>query len=362
MPLSEPLQQVDRTFVLHGGRKLIYFGGCDYFRLGSHPAVLAALTDGTHRLGVNVAASRSTTGNHRLYGELEAAVAKFFGAEAALLVASGYATNLVVAQALAGKFSHVCVDERSHGSVVDALRFTEATVITFQHRDPGHLRGQLAALPKPAPVLLFTDGMFSHDGSAAPLREYRRVLPHGSMMIVDDAHGAGVLGAQGQGTVEHARMSRQRLIQTVSLSKAFGCYGGAILCPRGFRDQIIESSRMFNGNTPLPLPLASAALAAIHELKRHPKWRHRMMTSAERAKSALRAAGRNIPEAPGPIVAITPRDAADAEALRSNLLRHHVFPCFIRYAKRPGYFRFMISSEHTPAQVDALIRGLTEFD
>ena len=98
MPLAEPLQQVDRTFVLHRGHKLIYFGGCDYFRLSSHPDVLRALAEGVEKFGLNVAASRMTTGNHRLFGQLENELANFFNVEGAALLSNGYATNLAFAQ------------------------------------------------------------------------------------------------------------------------------------------------------------------------------------------------------------------------------------------------------------------------
>src|SRR5215468_173804 len=112
MPEPEPLQQIDRTYVRWRGRKLSYFAGCDYFRLASHPRVLAAFAACLKRYGFSVAASRVTTGNHVLYRELEQRLAEFFGAPSALVVSSGYATNLVVAQALAGSFSHVLIDER----------------------------------------------------------------------------------------------------------------------------------------------------------------------------------------------------------------------------------------------------------
>src|SRR5689334_19754014 len=124
-PMTEaaPLQQIRRTFVRFQNRTLSYFAGCDYFRLSSHPRVIKALNAGLNKYGLNVAASRLTTGNHILYGKLEAAIADFFGAEDALLTSGGYITNLVAAQALAGNFSHALVDERSHPSLGDAARF-----------------------------------------------------------------------------------------------------------------------------------------------------------------------------------------------------------------------------------------------
>ena len=125
--MTEPasLQQVKRTYVRQRGLTLSYFGGCDYFRLGSHPVVLAAVREGLQRYGLNVAASRLTTGNHRLYELLEKKLARFFGVESALLASNGYLPNLMVAQALAGEFSHALIDERAHGSLIDAAQFLD---------------------------------------------------------------------------------------------------------------------------------------------------------------------------------------------------------------------------------------------
>jgi 8-amino-7-oxononanoate synthase len=358
VPLAEPLQQVGRTYVLHRGRKLSYFGGCDYFRLASHPKVLRALHEGAEQFGLNVAASRSTTGNHVLFGELESAVAKFFRAPAAVLFSNGYVTNFGVCQALAGEITHTLIDARSHASVADAVRLLGCDVLTFEHRSAHDLAAQVKKLRVNARLLVVTDGMFSHDGSAAPLREYLRVLPRSALLLVDDAHGGGVLGERGGGTVEHAGVSRQRVIQTVALSKAFGCYGGAVLCSAKLRERIIERSRLFNGNTPLPLPLANAALTAVELLKRNPAWRARMNANAARVKQSLRETGREIPDNPGPIISIAPGDTAEAKRLSARLLKHGVFPSFIRYANSTGCFRFMISSEHTREQLDALVSVL----
>src|SRR5262249_36692642 len=135
----EPLQQIERTYVRFRGRKLSYFSGCDYFRLASHPRVVAALKAGASRYGLNVAASRLTTGNHALYGELERTLADFFGARKALLVPSGFVTNMVVAQALAGTFSHALIDDKAHPSLSEAARLVECPVLRFRHLDPADL-------------------------------------------------------------------------------------------------------------------------------------------------------------------------------------------------------------------------------
>jgi len=357
--MPHALQQVDRTYVRDGRRILSYFAGCDYFRLASHPKVLQAARAGLKKHGLNVSASRLTTGNHRLYESLEASLAEFFGADSATLVSNGYAPNLMAAQTLAGQYSHALLDERAHGCLNDAAQLLDCPVLKFKHRDADDLARILRRLGTVKPILL-TDGMFSHDGSIAPIRDYLRVLPPQGALLLDDAHGAGVLGESGRGTPEHAGVSTRRIIQTVTLSKAFGVYGGAVLGPHKLKKAMVGNSRLFVGSTPLPLPLAAAALESIRLLKTDWDLRHRLVRNTNRVKAALRAGGIPVAENPGPIIPLIPRNAQEAGSLRRRLLTGKIHPPFIQYPGGPkgGYFRFVISSEHTSGQLEGLLQAL----
>jgi 7-keto-8-aminopelargonate synthetase-like enzyme len=360
MTEPEPLQQIDRTYVRFRNRKLSYFSGCDYFRLASHPAVLKAAQEGVKKFGLNVAASRLTSGNHALYRELEKRLAKFFDAPDALLVSSGYMTNLAVAQALAGNFSHALIDERAHPSLLDAAQMFGCPVLQFTHRAARGLEQALQRCgPGTRPILL-TDGMFAHDGSHAPLRAYLNILPQDAVLLVDDAHGAGVLGKTGKGTLELEHVGRSRVVQCVTLSKAFGAYGGAILGTRALRQRIVERSRIFVAGTPLPLPLASAALKAISVLKAEQGLRTRLQSYVAYVREALRKAGLELPETAGPIVPLQVKDRRELSKLNRALLAADIYPPLIHYPGSPanGFFRFVISSEHTHRQLDHLISVL----
>lgn len=355
--LPPTLQQIAHTRVLLRGRRLDYFAGCDYFRMASHPQLLQALRDGLAKFGLSVSASRTTTGNHLLYERLEKSLASFFGAETATLAPNGSAPNSMVAQALAGQFSHVLMDERAHGCLADAARLMDCPIIKFQHRDASDLARVIHRLGVTKPLVM-TNGMFSHDGSVAPLKDYLAVLPRGGWLLVDDAHGAGVLGATGRGSLQHAGVSRARIIQTITLSKAFGVYGGAVLGSRQLRAAIIARSGIFTGCTPLPLPLACAALKSIAILRSGARLRKRLEGNVSYLRTKLRDAGIPAPEMPGPIISIVPRDKRDASRLSRRLLAAGIHPPFIRYPGGPetGYFRFAISSEHSIAQLDRLAR------
>ena len=364
--LAEPLQQIDRTHVLHRGRKLIYFAGCDYFRLASHPEILRAVHTGLDEFGLNVAASRKTTGNHPLYGELEGSLARFFGTETALLLSNGYATNLAVAQALAGDFTHALIDERAHGSLLDAARILDCPIVSFPHRAADAAakiaQGILRRRSAKSKLLLITDGLFSHSGETAPLDEYLRRLPSNVTLLVDDAHGAGILGRRGRGTAEHLGLEPDpRLIQTITLSKAFGTFGGAILGTTALRQKIIKRSRLFVGNTPLPLPLTAGGLAALQLVGADPKLRRRLHFNSSHVKAALRQAGFPSNDGPGPIIPIHPRRPEQVARLETKLLNAGIHPPYINYlgGLNDGYFRVVISSEHTAADLDSLVRALT---
>lgn len=360
MTKLEPLQQLARNHVRFRGRKLLYFSGCDYFRLASHPAVLKAARDGLKKFGLNVAASRLTTGHHEIYEQLESLLAKFFAAEDALLVASGYLTSAIVAQALAGNFSHALVDERAHPALLDAAFQLNCPILKFKHRDTGDFARAVARCGQGARPIVLTDGMFSHDGSVAPLKKYLKLLPRDGLLLVDDAHGAGVLGKNGRGTPEFENVSRRRIVQCVTLSKAFGVYGGAILGTPELREKIFARSRAFIGSTPPPLPLANAALQSVKILGANKSFRQRLNRNADFVKAMLRKSGVKFPEAPGPIVRLQIESESEIAALKKDLLAAGIYPPFLKYhGVTEGYFRFVISSEHTRAQLNKLTAVLT---
>ncbi len=357
----EPLQQIQRTYVLHRGRQYAYFSGCDYYRLASHPKVLAALPTGARKYGLNVAASRLTTGNHRLYRELERELARFFQAPDALVVATGYLGSLVVAQALAGNFSHALIDENAHVALRDAADLLACPVLKFRHRDPDSVAKAVGRCGPGARLILLTDGMFSRDGSTAPLAEYLQVLPKDALVLVDDAHGAGVLGKNGRGTPEHAGVGRQRIIQTVTLSKAFGVYGGIVLGSAQLRRAALTRSHLVVGSTPLPLPLVAAALVSVKLLRCDKSLRERLFRNAEFVKGPLRQIGVRLPEEPGPIIPLMPKNQSAARRMERGLLAAGIFPPFLKYPGGPpnGYFRFVVSSEHSRQQLEALVQVLS---
>jgi 8-amino-7-oxononanoate synthase len=343
--LPEPIEQVGRVHVRYRGRKLIYFGGCDYYRLASNDHLKNTVTRALKTDGLNVAASRVTTGNHPIYEQLEAALRVFFKVDAALVTSTGYTANLVISQALAGEFSHVIIDERGHPSLKDAAQLLDCPTLEYKHRDPAAAAQAIARCGEFARIALLTEGVFAIDGSLAPLPELLRSLPGDGVLLLDDAHGAGVLGKNGRGTAEHFGVRDKRLVRSITLSKAFGTFGGAVLGSKQLCRNIISRSRLFAGSTPPPLPLAKAVVSSLATIQTDSALRERLKKNTE-------LLGREFP-----ILSIVPASDSDAKRLKRELLKAGIFPSLIKYPGGPptGYFRFAVSSEHTPAQIRRLL-------
>ena len=359
----EALALAGQNEVRFRGRTLVYFSGCDYFRLARNPNLAAAAISTLKQSGLNVAASRMTTGNHKIYAQLESALAGFFGSETAVILPDGYFAPIVAAQALAGEFTHALVDEFAHGALLDAARMLNCPVKPFKHRDAGSLKQFIVRAGKNARPIILTDGMFAHDGSVAPLRDYLKFLPRTGLVLVDDAHGAGVLGATGAGTLEYEQVGRRQIIQCATLSKAFGAYGGVVLASRELRQKIWLRGRAFIGTTPLPPPLAGAALKSLKILGAGKLKRGKLFQNLAYTRTKLRAAGWEISETPGPIIRLPAMEEPHVTELKALFLAAGIYPPFLKYsgASARGAFRFVISSEHRRAQLDQLISVLAGF-
>ncbi|MDX1951383.1 MAG: pyridoxal phosphate-dependent aminotransferase family protein [Verrucomicrobiota bacterium] len=343
-----------------GPRKLLYFGGCDYFRLARSGIMGRALIRAAASQ-MSVSASRMTTGNHPLYTEVEQKMARFFAAEFALIVSNGYLTNLIAAQGMAGDFGQVWIDARAHASLQDAaLHLKAGKILKFEHRSSSGVAKLYRKLPSGSRAILLTDGMFPVDGAVAPLAEYVKVTASERVwLMIDDAHAAGVLGENGRGTIEHWGIKRERVIQTVTLGKAFGAFGGAIIGGKEFCRKVVVKSRAFTGSTPPPLPFMAVAKKSISILA-HPRLRNALHNRCDHLASELEKGGFKWERNPGPILFIPMKDEQSASRMRGRLLKAGIYPSLLRY---PGggseiYFRFVISSSHTPGQLSTLAHAV----
>ncbi|GGK83168.1 8-amino-7-oxononanoate synthase [Streptomyces flaveus] len=263
----------------------------DYLGLARHPEITEAAAHAAKRWGGGATGSRLVTGSTELHAELERELAEFCGFESALVFSSGYAANLAAVTALAPHGSLVVSDAGNHASLIDGCRLARGTTQVVAHADPEAVRKALGTHSGPAVVV--SDTVFSVDGDAAPLAELAGACREfGAGLVVDDAHGLGVLGDGGRGAPHAAGLAGAGdVVTTVTLSKSFGSQGGAVLGPARVIDHLVNAARTFIFDTGLAPAAAGAALAALRLLRREPERAARARAVATQLHTRLTAEG-----------------------------------------------------------------------
>lgn len=249
------------------GQEVLLLCSNNYLGLATHPELIEAALAATSRYGVGTGGSRLISGSMEPHAELEEALAAFKGSEAALLFNSGYAANTGILQGLFGADDLIFSDAINHASIVDGCRLSKARTVIYPHADVAALEALMRAeAPKrKGRWVIVTDGVFSMDGDLAPLPELVRLKQRfDALLMVDDAHGSGVLGTHGRGTAEYLGCHGQVDLQMGTLGKALGCAGAYLAADRAVIDTLINRSRSFIFSTSLPPAVPAAALAALH--------------------------------------------------------------------------------------------------
>ncbi|WP_431040683.1 8-amino-7-oxononanoate synthase [Streptomyces sp. P1-3] len=270
---------------------LLDLAGNDYLGLARHPRVTAAAAEAAQRWGAGATGSRLVTGSTELHAELERELAAFCGFESALVLSSGYAANLAAVTALSGADALIVSDAGNHASLIDGCRLSRAETVVAPHADPAAVAKALDGHEGRA--LAVTDSVFSVDGDAAPLADLADVCrAAGAALVVDDAHGLGVLGAGGRGAPYAAGLAgAPYAVATVTLSKALGSQGGAVLGPARVIEHLVNTARTFIFDTGLNPAAVGAALAALRLLRREPERAERVRAVATALHTGLTAAG-----------------------------------------------------------------------
>lgn len=344
------------------GRRLVDFSSNDYLGLAGHPEPAAAMGRCAARSGAGSGASHLISGHGAEHAALEEALAAFTGRERALLFSTGYMANLGVLSALAQRGEAVLLDRLSHASLIDGALLSGARLRRYAHADVAHARRLLAANRQPTAVLA-TDGVFSMDGDIAPLAELARAAcAHEAWLVVDDAHGIGVLGPTGRGALELAGLTAEDVPVLVgTLGKAFGSFGAFVAGSSGLIDLLVQKARPYVYTTALPQPVAAATRSALALAEREPWRRERVRSLTARFRSAARAEGVPLTESTTPIQPI-PLGSARAALQAQRVLREAGFwVVAIRSPTVPAgqeRLRVTVTAAHTEAQVDALAESL----
>jgi 8-amino-7-oxononanoate synthase len=337
------------------GRPLHSFSCNDYLNLSQHPAVLAAAAEALRRYGVGAGASRLITGNHPLFAELEARLARLKGTEDACVFGSGYLANAGIVPALVDRDDLIVLDELAHSCLWAGSRLARATVLRFRHNDVAHARALLAEHRHRHPrTLIATEGVFSMDGDLAPLPALAALVQdYDAWLLTDDAHGLGVVGDGRGSTFAHGAAADVPL-QMGTLSKAVGGYGGYLCASRPVIELIRNRARTFVYSTGLPPAMVAAAVAALDIIAADPEC---AQLPLRKATAFTRRLG--LPEAQSPIVPIVLGSAERALAAARLLEDEGFLVAAIRPPTVPeGTARLRIT--FSAAQPDAAVARLAE--
>ncbi|MCB5205963.1 8-amino-7-oxononanoate synthase [Methylovorus mays] len=356
------IQGPQTTEVVANGKRLLSFASNDYLGLANHPRLISAMQQATQAVGVGSGASHLITGHHALHEELEQALARFVGLPAALLFSTGYMANMGVVAALVGRDDAVFADKLNHASLNDAVVLSRAEFKRYPHQDLPALESMLAA-SRARRKLVLVDAVFSMDGDIAPLPEILALCErYDAWLMLDDAHGFGVLGEQGAGILEHFNITSPRIIYMATLGKAAGVAGAFVAGEPVLIDYLLQQARTYIYTTASPAALAAAlqeALKVIHdEPQRRAHLRH--LISILNAHTPRRWQWMPSETAIQPLLV-----GGNDEVLRLSeyLLTHGLLVPAIRpptVPKGTARLRISLSATHSEQDVHTLIDALRE--
>ena len=352
----------ERLLVTQDGRALIDFSSNDYLGLARHPALARAMSDCAARTGAGSGASHLITGHGIEHARLEEELAAFTGRERSLLFSSGYMANLAVLSALVGRGERVLLDRLSHASLIDGARLAGAQLHRYGHADAQSAERLVAADPART-ALIGTDGVFSMDGDLAPVPQLARAAQaHEAWLLVDDAHGLGVIGASGRGTLEHFNLGVDAVPVLIgTLGKAFGSYGAFVAGSSELIEFLIQKARAYIYTTALPQPVAAASRAALALIRTEGWRRERLAAHIGRFRELALKAGVPLMASATPIQPVLLGSAAAALTAQRQLEAAGLCVLAIRPPTVPAggaRLRVTLSAAHTPAQLERLVGEL----
>jgi glycine C-acetyltransferase len=347
------------------GREVALFAGSNYLDLAAHPAVAEAAARAARELGCAAGGSRLITGNLALHEAFEAELAAFFGTEAALVFATGYMANVGVIPALVGPGDAVVSDALNHASIIDGCKLSGAAVRVFAHGDAAAAEDALArAAREHRRVLLAVDGVYSMDGDLAPLPALvAAARRHGALVLLDDAHGTGTLGARGRGTAELLGVEGGVDVLLGTLGKALGSFGAFVAGSARLRELLVNTARSFIFSCALAPPQVAAAQASLRLVAREPWRRARLAANAARLRARLAERGLSTAPSATHIVPVVIGDNARTMAACEALLARGYFAQGIRHPSVPeGTARLRITpmATHREAELDGLADAIAE--
>ena len=348
------------TEVIIEGVRTTVFGSNNYLGLSQDPDCIAAAADALRTFGGGTTGSRIANGTHALHNALEAELASFYQRRSCMMFTTGYQANVGMLSALAGKDDYLLIDADSHASIYDGCRLGHAQVIRFRHNDADDLYRRLRRLSgQPGSRLIVVEGVYSMLGDSAPLVDIASVKRQtGAMLMVDEAHSLGVLGASGRGLSEAAGVEEDVDFIVGTFSKSLGSVGGFCVSDHPDFDILRVVCRSYMFSASMPPAVVASARAALVRLQEAPSLRDRLWSNARQLHGGLRRAGFTVGPQVSPIVAIQMPDAETAVALWNLLMDRGIYVNLVLPPATPDgrpLMRVSVTASHDRGQIDALI-------
>jgi 8-amino-7-oxononanoate synthase len=358
------LQSAQGAEVIVDGKTYVNFCSNDYLGLANHPQVVAAFQAAANDFGVGSGASHLVCGHSSLHHQLELELAEFVGRDRALLFSTGYMANLGAVNALLGKNDYVFEDRLNHASLLDAGLLSGARFQRFLHNDLDNLESRLKKAGQ-GRKLIVVDSVFSMDGDLAPLPELALLAQqYNAWLMVDDAHGMGVFGANGAGCAQHFKLDQQQLpIVMGTLGKAFGGFGAFVAGSAALIETLIQFSRPYIYTTALPPAVAAANLASLHLMRRDDHYRQHLHRLIAQFKTGAATLGLKLMPSCSAIQPLLVGDSVKALALSAALTEKNLLISAIRPPTVPANtarLRITLTAAHSEQHVDQLLTGLAE--
>ena len=344
------------------GKRVLNFCSNNYLGLANHPRLVEAARKAMEQYGVGPGAVRTIAGTMTLHVELERRLAEFKGVEAAITFQSGFAANLATIPAIVGREDVIFSDQLNHASIIDGCRLSRAKIIAYPHNDVDALEDLIKEHgPQYRRKLIVTDGVFSMDGDIAPLPRLAELAKrYGCILMVDDAHGEGVLGRGGRGIVDHFGLHGVVDIEVGTMSKAFGVMGGVVAGSRRLVEWLRQRGRPFLFSSAMTVPDVAACLAAIDLLEESTELVDRLWDNARYFKAKMQELGFDTGKSETPITPIMLGEAPLAQEFSRRLFEEGVFAMAIGYPTVPkgaARIRVMPSAAHTREDLDFATRA-----
>ncbi|WKZ25934.1 MAG: glycine C-acetyltransferase [bacterium] len=342
------------------GNKYLNFCSNNYLGLANNPKLKSESINAIKKYGIGPAAVRTIAGTTSLHNILERELAKFKKVESVITFQSGFVANLAVIPAIVGENDLIFSDELNHASIIDGCRLSKAQVIRYAHLDIKDLEKKLKNSPNNIKKLVITDGIFSMDGDVAPLDQiYVVTSKYKAILMVDDAHGEGVLGSNGRGIVDHFNLHGKVDIEVGTMSKALGVVGGMVAGKKELIEWLTQRARPFLFSSAMTIPDVAACIASVKLLSKSDKLVKKLWSNTEYLKKGLKNIGFDIGNSKSPIIPLMLGDSKKAQDMSKELFNNGLFAKAIVFPTVPqgkARIRIMNSAAHTKKDLDRALQ------